>query len=272
MNEMFQIRDRIFQPGRTYVMGILNVTPDSFSDGGSYRERDAALAQAEAMIHAGVDVIDIGGESTRPGFTPVSADEEMERVLPILEEIHAHFPVLISLDTTKPEVAEAALPLGVDLINDIWGGKREPSLLRLSSEFHVSVCLMHNQEGTSYTDLMGQVTQSLLESARMAEEAGISSGKILLDPGIGFGKTVEQNLKVLAHLAELTALPYPILVGASRKSVIGKTLDLPVDQREEGTLAVTALAEQAGVRMVRVHDVEKNVRLLRMLQAVREAG
>lgn len=263
----------------TYVMGILNVTPDSFSDGGNYDQIDAALFHVEQMKKDGADLIDVGGESTRPGHTPISDQEEISRVVPVIERIKKEIDLPISVDTYKSEVAKAAIDAGADLINDIWGLKYDPNLAKVIAETEVACCLMHNRalpEGTEETGtdagkLMQEVMADLRETLRLAKEAGIRDEKIMLDPGVGFGKTCEMNLQVMHELAQFQTLGYPVLLGTSRKSMIGLTLNVPVDQREEGTLVTTVMAVQTGCGFVRVHDVLKNKRAIQMTEAIRDA-
>lgn len=257
---------------RTYVMGILNVTPDSFSDGGNYTDMMLAVAQADRMIAAGADLIDVGGESTRPGHTRISEEEEIRRVVPVIRELKRRFDVPVSIDTYKSDVAEAALDAGADLLNDIWGFRADERMAALAAEYQVPVCLMHNRDNTEYTDFMKEVVEDLKESLAIAEKHGIKEEMIILDPGVGFGKAYEQNLAVLHHLEDIVALGYPVLLGTSRKSVIGNTLDLPVTEREEGTIATSVIGAMKGCGFVRVHDVEKNVRALRMTDAVLRGG
>jgi dihydropteroate synthase len=254
----------------TYVFGILNVTPDSFSDGGKWNGTDAALRHVEEMLKQGMDVVDVGGESTRPGYQMISEQEEIERVLPVIEAVKARFDVPISLDTYKAGVVDAGLNAGVDLINDIWGLKYDPKMAEVIASHNAACCLMHNREKAEYQDFMPDVIEDLRETLSLASQAGIRKEQIILDPGVGFGKTYEQNLEVIARMDELNCFGLPILLGTSRKSVIGLTLDLPKDQREEGTLATTVLAVMKRVAFVRVHDVEKNVRAIRMAEAIRE--
>ena len=256
---------------RTYVMGILNVTPDSFSDGGRYTNPILAVAQADWMIAAGADLIDVGGESTRPGHTVISEEEEIRRVVPVIRELKRRFDVPVSIDTYKSAVAEAALDAGADFLNDIWGFRRDERMAELAAEYHVPVCLTHNRDNTKYRDFVGEVVEDLRESIAIAEGHGIKKEDIMLDPGVGFGKTYEQNLMIINHLEDIVALGYPVLLGASRKSVIGNTLDLPVAEREEGTIATSVIGAMKGCEYVRVHDVEKNVRALRMTEAVLRA-
>lgn len=254
---------------RCYIMGILNVTPDSFSDGGKFREIDDALFQVEKMLAEGMDILDIGGESTRPGHTQISDQEEIERVVPVIEKVKAGFDVPISLDTYKPAVAKAGIQTGADLINDIWGLRYDSRMVDVIAEAGVCCCLMHNRQEAVYGSLITDVIDDLRESVRLAKAAGIEDDKIILDPGIGFGKDREQNLEMIARLDELHALGYPLLLGCSRKSVIGLTLDLPVEERLEGTLVTTAVGVLKGCSFVRVHDVKENMRAVRMAEAVR---
>ena len=253
----------------TYIMGILNVTPDSFSDGGSHESVDEALRHTERMIEEGADIIDIGGESTRPGAGPVTETEELSRVLPVLKAIKARFDIPLSVDTYRAVTAGAALDEGADLINDIWGLRYDKgemaSVVALSNKPYI---LMHNARNDETPDFINNIRLSLAESLRIAEAAGIDKDKIILDPGIGFNKTFEENLEILKRLDELNALGYPMLLGCSRKSVIGNALELPVDERLEGTLVTTILAAQAGYSFVRVHDVMENKRALMMLDAI----
>lgn len=254
---------------RTYIMGILNVTPDSFSDGGKFNEINEALKHAKEMIKDGVDIIDIGGESTRPGHKYVEADEEIQRVVPVIKELKKEINVPISIDTYKAKVAEEALKLGVEMINDVWGLKKDTEMANVVAKYDAHVCIMHNQDTTEYDkDIMESIKEFLLESINIAIEAGIDRNKIVLDPGIGFGKTYEQNLEVLKRLGELKELGYPVLLGTSKKSVIGNTLDLPPKERVEGTIATTVLGIRDGVDIVRVHDVEKNLRAAKMADAI----
>ena len=258
--------------GHTYVMGILNITPDSFSDGGKWNNRDSALRHAEEMVAQGADIIDIGGESTRPGYTFVPEEEEIERVAPVIEAVKAAFGVPVSLDTYKSRVALAGISAGADLINERWGWEYDPKLAEVIAQSGLPCCLMHNRDNTEYRHLMTDVTSDLAQSLWQAREAGIGKEKIILDPGVGFGKTREQNLEVICRLEELDKLGYPLLLGCSRKSVIGLTLDLPASERLEGTLVTTAWAVMKGCMFVRVHDVKENVRAVRMAEAIMGAG
>lgn len=273
--------------GHTYVMGILNVTPDSFSDGGKYQRIDQALYHVEEMIGDGMDIVDIGGESTRPGFVTVSVEEEIERVIPVLEKIKSSFNIPISLDSYKPEVARAGIIAGADLINDIWGLQYDPRMAEMIAEKNIACCLMHNsREGDSEqasacagqtgkalygcTGYMEKVIRDLEGTLKIARKAGIADDKIILDPGVGFGKTYENNLEIIDRLEMLHSLGYPILLGTSRKSVIGNALDLPKEERVEGTIVTSVYAVQKGAMFVRVHDVKENVRAIQMAEAIRD--
>ena len=272
MTEM-KIGNREFQTeGHTYVMGILNVTPDSFSDGGKWNDRDRALKHVEEMLEQGADMIDIGGESTRPGYTLLADDEEIARVVPMIEAVKANFNVPISLDTYKSKVAEAGIKAGADLINDIWGLKYDDKIAGVIANSGLPCCLMHNRKNQDYGDFMQDVAADLADSVHLAELAGIEDSKIILDPGVGFAKNYEQNLEVINSLEELHVLGYPLLLGCSRKSVIGLTLNLPADQRVEGTLVTTVLAVMKGCMFVRVHDVGENVRAIKMTEAIVRGG
>lgn len=264
-----QIGNREFLTnGHTYIMGILNVTPDSFSDGGKWNSMDAALAHAERMIEEGVDIIDIGGESTRPGYTLLEDEEEISRVVPVIERIKERFDIPVSIDTYKSNVARAALEAGANLVNDIWGLKYDANLAEVIAGRNVACCLMHNRNNKDYNHFMEEMLDDLRETIKIAKKAGISDDRIILDPGVGFGKTYEHNLTAINHMEELHRLGYPILLGTSRKSVIGLTLDLPADQRLEGTLATTVFGVLKGAMFVRVHDVKENARIIKMTEAL----
>lgn len=255
--------------GKTYVMGILNMTPDSFSDGGKWNKTDMALKRVEQMLEEGMDVLDIGGESTRPGYTLISNEEEIARVVPIIREIKKRFDVPLSLDTYKAEVAQAGIEAGADLINDIWGLKYDGKMADVIAKNQVCCCLMHNRKDMDYKDFMQDLGADLADSIYLAKRAGIGEEKIILDPGVGFAKTYEQNLEVIASLSQLKVLGFPLLLGTSRKSVIGLTLHLPAPERVEGTLVTTVYAVQQGCMFVRVHDIKENVRAIRMAEALR---
>lgn len=267
-----QIGNQQFNIGeRPYIMGILNVTPDSFSDGGSYVTLESAKRRVEKMVMEGVDLIDIGGESTRPGYHTITEQEEIERILPVIEMVKSNYPHPISVDTYKANVAKEAIESGADLINDIWGLKYDTDMARVIAENKVSCCLMHNRKDMNYREFLSDVLSDMKESIQLAKEAGIGKEKIILDPGIGFAKSYEQNLFLLKKIKELNQLGYPILLGTSRKSVIGLTTNTPANQRVEGTLATAAYAFISGkVAFYRVHDVKQHVQLFQMLQAICE--
>lgn len=245
---------------RTYIMGILNVTPDSFSDGGKFNEVDLALKRARQMVKEGADIIDIGGESTRPGAEYVSAEEEIKRVVDIIKAIKSELDVLISIDTYKAKTAEEAIKAGADIINDVWGFKKDKEMANVAKKYNVPCILMHNREGKAYNNLMNDVVLDLIESINIALDAGIDRDKIILDPGIGFAKTYEENLIVMDNLDKIIDLGFPVLLATSRKSMIGLALDLPVDKRVEGTIATTVMGIIKGCNMIRVHDVLENKR------------
>jgi len=282
------IHNKTFDWGtRSYVMGILNLTPDSFSGDGLYAAEQpvqAALEQARRFVEAGADILDVGGESTRPGAAIVGVQEEKARVLPIVSALVGEFDLPISIDTYKAEVAQAALEAGAHLVNDVWGLKADPDLAGLVAEWGVPVVLMHNRSkpanaevqerlgghyiGMEYDDLLKDVKRELMESVALARAAGVPDEHILLDPGIGFGKTVEQNLELLDRVGEIRDLGFPVLIGPSRKSFIGYTLDVPPDQRVEGTAAAVAVGIVRGADIVRVHDVGMMARVARMTDAI----
>lgn len=268
-------------------MGIINVTPDSFSGDGLKKKTayvNAAIAQAESFIKSGVDILDVGGESSRPGSKPVSSEEELNRVLPVIESLVSNFDIPISIDTYKADVAGNALKAGANIINDIWGLKADPNMAATAAQHDVPVILMHNRSnpksaevkerlggryiGVEYNNLIEDIKKELMESVGIAKDAGIDKKKIILDSGIGFGKTVEQNLELLNRTNEIKSLGYPVLVGPSRKSFIGYTLDLPPDQREEGTAASITVSIVRGADIVRVHNVELLSRVIKMADAI----
>lgn len=254
--------------GKCHIMGILNVTPDSFSDGGKWNNVDVALRHAEDMIRDGADIIDVGGESTRPGHTVISDEEEISRVVPVIEMIKDNFDVPVSIDTYKSNVCEAALKAGADLVNDIWGFKHDYRVAELTAQYGAACCLMHNRDNNDYDDFMTDFMSDMKECISIADRAGVSRDKIILDPGVGFGKNLQQNLQVTNHVDQLVKLGFPVLLGTSRKSMIGLTLDLPVDQRLEGTLATTVIGIMRGCSFVRVHDVKENRRIIDMSEAI----
>ena len=267
------IGNKIFDTkNHTYIMGILNVTPDSFSDGGNYSVIDKALFRAEEMIKEGADILDIGGESTRPGYEQISVAEEIERVVPVLEQIKANFEIPVSLDTYKSEVALCGIRAGADMINDIWGMQyiddTQHEMARTVAKYDAACCLMHNRTNHQYSDFLPECMEFLQQSIAIARQAGIAQDKIMLDPGIGFGKTFEQNLYVMRNLNLFHTLRYPMLLGTSRKSMIGLALDLPTAERLEGTLTTTVMAVMAGWNFVRVHDIKENVRAIKMTEAI----
>ncbi|MCI8466016.1 MAG: dihydropteroate synthase [Lachnospiraceae bacterium] len=268
-----KIGNREFEIGaHTYLMGILNVTPDSFSDGGKWNQQDAALFHVEEMIRDGADIIDIGGESTRPGYGAILPDEEeLSRVLPVIEAVRKRFDIPISIDTYKGGVAKVALEAGADLVNDIWGCKYDRKMAGVIAEAGAACCLMHNRKEPVYENYLEEVKADLSKSVALAREAGVEENRILLDPGMGFGKTYEQNLILMNHLEVLGDLGYPVLLGTSRKSMIGLTLDLPVTDRLEGTLATTVMGVIKGCAFVRVHDVKENARAIKMTEAILRA-
>ena len=253
-----------------YVMGILNVTPDSFSDGGAYNTIEKGLRHAEEMIEEGADIIDIGGESTRPGYTFISPEEEIERTAPVIDAIKTRFDIPVTLDTYKSDVAEVGLKAGADMINDIWGLKADKRLAEvIASSENPGVILMHNRKEPDYTDLIEDVKKDLMECIEIAKSAGIPEERLILDPGIGFGKTLEDNLSVMKHLDEIIdEFKKPMLLGVSRKSMIGLTLNLPVDERLEGTIAANVAGYLAGCRIFRVHDVKAHRRALDMIAGI----
>lgn len=280
--------------GHVYIMGILNVTPDSFSDGGKFRQEAEALRHVEEMVAQGADIIDVGGESTRPGSQKVAVEEEILRVTGIIAAIKRRFPVPVSIDTYKAPVLQAAVDEGADLANDVWGLRydslfdRDGNLLpkagdvlqegrspwgtetmaQLVARYQLPVCIMHNRPEAQYKDFLTELEEDLEQSLQLARQAGISRDRIILDPGVGFGKSYENNLQVLANLDRLRKWELPLLLAASRKSVIGTALDLPVEEREEGTIVTSVLAAMAGWQFVRVHDVEKNARALKMAEQI----
>lgn len=272
-------------------MGILNITADSFSGDGMICEKDmlqAALEKAQSFVNDGADILDVGGESTRPGAQPVSLQEELERVIPIIEILHEHLNVPISVDTYKSEVAQAALEVGASWINDVWGLHADPQMASVAAKFKAPVVIMHNRSkpgqadlqerlggryvGVPYTNLIEDVKTELLESITLAHQSGVLDSQIILDPGIGFGKTVEQNLELIDRLSEIKALGYPVLLGASRKSFIGYTLNLPPEDRLEGTMAVCTVGILHGADILRVHDVKAIARAARMTDAIVRKG
>jgi dihydropteroate synthase len=262
-------RGKVLRLGeKTLVMGILNVTPDSFSDTVRCMDPGLAVEQALRMVAEGADMIDVGGESTRPGHTPVEEDEEIRRVMPVLERLVAEIPVPVSIDTTRAEVARRSLEAGAHIVNDQWALRADPEMAAVAAKYSAPVILMHNQKGTEYRDLIGDMVEYFQQSIQLALGAGILVERVVVDPGVGFGKTLEQNLDAIRRLRELRCLGRPVLLGTSRKSLIGKTLDLPADQRVEGTAATVAVGIANGADIIRVHDVKEMVRVARMTDAI----
>ena len=261
-----------------YIMGILNVTPDSFSDGGSYKNMDDIRRRVSQMIEEGAEIIDIGGESTRPGHIQISKietqeifiaeEEEIARVTPVIEAVKKHFDIPVSIDTYKGKVTLAALQAGADLVNDIWGFKHDPEVAAYTAKYNAACCLMHNRNEAVYDDFQKDFIRDMQECIAIAKKANVPDDKIMLDPGVGFGKTYEMNLEIINHLEIMKQLNYPVLLGTSRKSVIGLTLDLPADERVEGTLATTVIGVMKGCSFVRVHDVKENYRIIKMTEAI----
>lgn len=254
------------------IMGILNVTPDSFSDGGKWDNIDAALKHTEDMIRDGAKIIDVGGESTRRGYTLISDEEEISRVVPVIEKIKENFDVPISLDTYKTNVARAGVEAGADMINDVWGLKwKDRDMADLVAKSKAAVCIMHNKDNISYSNYVEDVLAELKESIDIAHKAGVNDSQIVVDPGVGFGKDYEQNLLIIKYVDRLKELSYPVLLGTSRKSVIGLTLDVDKDNRMAGTVATTVMGYERGCSIFRVHDVKENYEALMMAKAILNA-
>lgn len=253
---------------KTLIMGILNVTPDSFSDGGKYNHLENAVEHAEQMVNDGADILDLGGESTRPGHERISAADEIKRVVPVIEAITNQIQVPISIDTYKAEVAKRAIEAGAVIINDIWGAKADPEIADVAAETGVPIILMHNRKDRNYTHFIRDVLNDLYESITIAKKAGVQDDKIILDPGIGFAKNLTENLTMMRHLDTLVSLGYPILLGTSKKSMIGNVLDLPVTERTEGTGATVCFGVQKGCQIVRIHDVKEMSRMAKMMDAL----
>ena len=259
----------------THIMGVLNVTPDSFSDGGKFFKSDDAVSQGMKMIEEGADMIDVGGESTRPGSDPLPTEEELSRVIPVIEALSKKTDVPVSIDTYKAEVARRALDAGAQMINDISALRFDPKMKEVASEYKVPIVLMHikgtpkeMQKDPSYEDVIAEITEYLRQSIKIAQDAGIAREKIIIDPGIGFGKRLRDNLNILKNLRKFSILRCPILIGCSRKSFIGRVLDLPVEERSEGSLAALAVAVMNGANIVRVHDVKESKRAVSLIDAV----
>lgn len=252
----------------TVVMGILNVTPDSFSDGGKYNSVEAAVVQAKKLVADGAKIIDVGGESTRPGYVRISDEEEIARVVPVIKAILAEVSVIISIDTYKSAVARAAVEAGAHMINDIWGAKADPEIAYVAAELNVPIILMHNRENAEYIDYWSQFMEDLEESINIAKAAGVPAHHIILDPGIGFVKDLQQSIETMQRLDELVSMGYPVLLATSRKRMIGAILNLPVDERVEGTATTCTYGVQKGCHLVRVHDVKEVARAVRMMDAL----
>ena len=257
---------------KTLIMGILNVTPDSFSDGGKYNRIDAALKHAERMVNDGADILDVGGESTRPNYERISDEEEIERVAPIIEAISRNIEIPISVDTYKSRVAEEAVKAGAHILNDIWGGKADSLMSKVAAEYKVPIILMHNRDNMEYGHFVRDVLQDLFESIILVKDAGVKDENIILDPGIGFAKDLKFNLEMMRNLDKLVSLGYPVLLATSRKSMIGHVLDLPPSERMEGTAATICHGIQQGCQMVRVHDVKEMARAAKMMDALLGKG
>ncbi|NKE07881.1 dihydropteroate synthase [Mesobacillus selenatarsenatis] len=257
---------------KTLIMGILNVTPDSFSDGGKYNHLENAVTHAKQMIADGADILDIGGESTRPGHERISDEEEISRVVPAIEAISREIRVPISIDTYKSKVAKSAVDAGAAIINDIWGAKEDPEIADVAAETGVPIILMHNRNDRNYSNFIRDVLNDLYESISIAKKAGVSDEQIILDPGIGFAKDLKENLEMMRHLDTLVSLGYPVLLGTSKKSMIGGVLDLPVSERTEGTGATVCYGIQKGCQIVRIHDVKEMSRMAKMMDAMMGKG
>lgn len=254
---------------KTYIMGILNVTPDSFSDGGDFTHIDSAIKRAKEMVLEGADIIDIGGESTRPGSKTVDAEEEIKRVLPVVERLIKEVDAPISVDTSKASVAEEVLKAGAHMINDVWGLQKDPKMAQVIAKYNVPVCVMHNKLNSNYEgDMVEEVLEFLQNSIDIALKAGIKKENIILDPGIGFGKTPEQNIIMMNRLGELNKLGYPVLLGTSRKSMIGKITGLEPKDRVEGTIATSVLGIVHGMEILRVHDIKENRQAVMVTDAI----
>jgi dihydropteroate synthase len=253
---------------KTLIMGILNVTPDSFSDGGKYNQLDQAVRRAQELVEYGADIIDIGGESTRPGYTPISVEEELERVIPVIEAITREVPVVLSIDTFKAETAKEAIKAGAHIINDIWGAKSDPNMAKAAADLSVPIILQHNRDNENYQSFFRDCLNDMYESIAIARKAGVKDEQIIIDPGIGFAKDAVKDLEMMRNLDTFTALGYPVLLGPSRKRMIGAVLDLPVNERMEGTGAAVCFGIQKGCQIVRVHDVKEISRMAKMMDAL----
>lgn len=266
---MMKIGNKVFDTdNQTYIMGILNVTPDSFFDGGHYNIKENALRHAEKLVNEGVDIIDVGGESTRPGHVQITEEEEIERVAPVIELLKSNFDVPLSIDSYKSKVVKAACQAGADMINDIWGFKYDRDIAKVAADYNVCCCLMHNRENNDYSDFLNDLINDIRDSVSIAKFAGVSDDRIMIDPGIGFAKDTAQNLLITKHIGRLKDLGYPILYAASNKSFIGNILDAAVDKRLVGTLATTAWAVSHGCSFIRVHQVMENKQVTQMIKAI----
>jgi dihydropteroate synthase len=257
---------------KTYIMGILNATPDSFSDGGKYNNLEQAIERAKEMVENGADIIDIGGESTRPGYTVISEEEEIERVVPVIEAIAKHVQVPISIDTYKAKVAQSAIEAGAHIINDIWGAKADEGMAAVAAKYNAPIILMHNRNNRDYSFFIRDVLNDLYESINIVKQAGVRDEQIILDPGIGFAKDLNENILMMQNLDTLTALGYPVLLGTSKKSMIGQVLDLPVKERMEGTGASVCYGIQKGCQIIRIHDVKEMSRMAKMMDVLMGKG
>lgn len=257
---------------KTIVMGILNATPDSFSDGGKFNEVDIAVKHAVEMVENGADIIDIGGESTRPGFATVSLKDELNRVIPIIKAISKQVQVPISIDTYKAEVAKQAIEAGAHIINDVWGAKADPLMGQVAAKYDVPIILMHNRHDRNYSLFIRDVINDLYESITIVKEAGVKDENIILDPGIGFAKDYQENIQMMQHLDKLTMIGYPVLLGTSKKTMIGQALELPVSERMEGTGATICYGIQKGCQIIRVHDIKEMSRMAKMMDALMGKG
>ena len=253
---------------KTLIMGVLNVTPDSFSDGGKYNSVDHAVKRAIEMVEHGVDLIDIGGESTRPGYTPISVEEELSRLVPVIEAITRTVPVPLSIDTFKAETAKESIKAGAHIINDIWGAKADPNMGKVAAELEVPIILQHNRDNNQYQSFFRDCLNDIFESISIVKKAGVKDERIILDPGIGFAKDLGKDLEMMRNLDTFVALGYPVLLGPSRKRMIGGVLDLPVNERLEGTGAAVCFGIQKGCQIVRVHDVKEISRMAKMMDAM----
>lgn len=265
----FEVNGTVFDFHKeTFIMGILNVTPDSFSDGGQFDVVDTAIARAKEMVDQGAKIIDVGGESTRPGHAAISIEEELDRVIPVIKALSSELEVAISIDTYKAPVAEQAILAGAHIINDVWGAKKDPKIAEVAARLNVPILLMHNKKDAVYNDFWNEVRTDLEGSIRIAKEAGVPDEHIWLDPGIGFGKTTEHNIWMMQHLTDLVDMGYPVLLATSRKSLIGNVLKLPVTERLEGTAATVSYGVMSGCHMMRVHDVKEMVRNVKMMDVL----